>query len=416
MTLLYRFSVFLFQQAIRTAAFFGNAKAGKWVEGRKNIFSQIQSMLNPGEARTWFHCASLGEFEQGRPLMEKLKQENPQVKIVLTFFSPSGYEIRKNYSGADYVFYLPMDSPKHAERFISLINPSKVFFIKYEFWFYYLSALRKLNIPVYLVSAIFRSGQPFFKWYGGFYKKMLKSFTHIFLQDDSSTRLLHSIGFSNHTVAGDTRFDRVVEAAANVNSISILENFKNSQPLIIAGSTWKEDEDAILVLFNELKTSHSSFKLVVAPHEIDERKINDVVKLFSAFKTEKFSEANEKTIGEFDVLVIDNIGLLSSIYQYGNYGYIGGGFGKGIHNVLEAAVFGMPVFFGPNYEKFREAKELISHLGAFSVQSTEELRHVFLKLVNDKNLLTEASVQAKKYVYERRGATEKIVEVISKSI
>ncbi len=412
MTLLYNFSILLFQLAIRIAAFTGHVKAKQWVTGRKNIFNQIQNSLQPGEQRVWFHCASLGEFEQGRPVMEKLKIKNEKLKIVLTFFSPSGYEVRKNYAGADYVFYLPVDTKSNAERFISLINPEKVFFVKYEFWFHYLDTLHKKNIPVYLVSAIFRTQQKFFKWYGGFFRRMLKSVTHFFLQDDESAALLNSIGISNYTVTGDTRFDRVVEAAASVKPIPVIEKFKDGKELLIAGSTWKEDEEVILSSFTKLTLHPSPFKLIIAPHEINEPEIKRQLKIFSGFKTVRFSEAKEETVSAAQVLIIDNIGMLYSLYQYGTFAYVGGGFGKGIHNILEAAVFGIPVFFGPNYQKFREARDLINYSGAFSIQSSDELNSAIMTLANNEHKWKAASLVARNYVDDKKGAAEKIINYL----
>lgn len=414
MTLLYNFFIFLFQLSIRIASLFGNAKARNWLEGRKNIFRQIEQTLIPGEERIWFHCASLGEFEQGRPVIEKLKMLHADCKIVLTFFSPSGYEVRKNYKGADYVFYLPLDTRSNAEKFISLINPSEVFFVKYEFWFHYLNRLHQLHIPVYLVSAIFRPQQVFFKWYGGFFLKMLKTITHFFLQDEGSAVLLQSKGISNFTVTGDTRFDRVVEAAAAVKPIPVIEKFIGTHQLFIAGSTWKEDEQIIQRFIQQHPSVHSSFKFIIAPHEIDEPHIQFLVKLFAGSKVVRISEANSETISSFDVLIIDNIGMLSSIYQYGNLAFIGGGFGKGIHNILEAAVFGMPILFGPNYSRFSEAIELIKRNGAFSVESSEELKIVFTDLLSNEGKWKAAGLIAKTYTHEQTGATTKIVNRVKK--
>ena len=415
MKLLYNFSIFLFQLSIRVVSVFGNQKARKWIDGRKNLFSNIQKFLKPGEDRVWFHCASLGEFEQGRPVMEKFKMRNSKCKIVLTFFSPSGYEVRKNYEGADYVFFLPMDTSCNAEKFISLINPSKVFFVKYEFWYHYLNTLKTKNIPVFLISAIFRPQQLFFKWYGSFFRSVLRLFTHIYLQDTRSADLLNSIGITNHTVAGDTRFDRVVEAAAGVAPIALIEKFKGDNQLMIAGSTWKEDEQIIHSFVRHLRYHTSSLKLIVAPHEINGQRIEFLLELFKKNKTVRFSMANAQTISSFDVLIIDNMGMLSSVYQYGDFGYIGGGFGKGIHNILEAAVFGMPVFFGPNHNKFAESVDLIKSKGAFSIRSENELLTALMLLMNDESKWKMASLATKKYTEEKKGATEIIMKMISES-
>lgn len=375
----------------------------------------MQSSLVPGEKRVWFHCASLGEFEQGRTLMEKLKLKRKEIKIVLTFFSPSGYEVRKNYTGADYVFYLPLDTKANAEKFISMIAPEKVFFVKYEFWFHYLHTLHKKNIPVYLVSTIFRPGQKFFNWYGGFFRSMLKTITHFFLQDEESAALLHAIGITNYTVTGDTRFDRVVESADGLKPIPMIEKFKDGKKILVAGSTWKEDEQLIKSSFTYLTFHPSPLKLIIAPHEVNENRIREVQNFFSGYNITLFSEAKEETISSSEILIIDNIGMLSSIYQYGSYAYIGGGFGKGIHNILEAAVVGLPVFFGPNYQKFREANELIERGGAFPVRSSDELTSTLNNLITHENKCAAASKVARDYVYERKGATEKILLFLKNS-
>jgi 3-deoxy-D-manno-octulosonic-acid transferase len=412
MKLIYRFSLQLFYLIIRIASLGGKVKARQWLIGRKNIFSTIENALQPNEKRVWFHCASLGEFEQGRPVIEKFKMQNAEFKIVLTFFSPSGYEVRKNYGGVDYVFYLPLDTKSNAVKFISLVNPQKVFFVKYEFWFHYLDTLRKKNIPTFLVSGIFRSQQKFFKWYGSFFRTMLESFTHIFLQDEESAELLKTINIKNYTVAGDTRFDRVVELAKNVQPIPLIEKFKSSSRLIIAGSTWKEDEEIIHDLFSFHSTLPSAFKLIIAPHETNENRVRELLKTFDDFNTGRFSLSNDSNISSYQVLIIDHIGMLSSLYQYGSYAYIGGGFGKGIHNILEAAVFGNPVFFGPNFQKFREAKELVKIGGAFSIKSGEELKLAFNNLDTSRNASDAASLAARNYVFSKNGATEKIISFL----
>ncbi len=412
MSILYNLSIFFYRLAIHIASFTGNAKAKQWVSGRRNIFLHIRKSILPNERRVWFHCASLGEFEQGRPVIEKFRIQNPEFKIVLTFFSPSGYEIRKNYSGADYIFYLPLDTRANAEKFISLIHPEKVFFVKYEYWFHYFNELRKKNIPVYLVSAIFRPQQKFFKWYGGFFRDMLKAVTCFFVQDVESEKLLRSIGFSNSRVTGDTRFDRVVEVSATAKPIPLIEKFRNENKIMVCGSTWEKDEEYILAAFSELRTKN--LKLIIAPHEISERRINNLMRLLSDFKAMKFSETNEETISSTEILVMDNIGMLSSLYQYGLFAFIGGGFGSGIHNILEAAVFGMPVFFGPNYKKFREANELAKAGGAFSIHSSDELKMLLSNFLIDENKLRTVSSISEKYVQERKGATEKILEFVNR--
>ena len=413
MRFLYRFSILTYRLSIGIAAFMGHEKAKQWIQGRRNSFFKIKQALIPGERRVWFHCASLGEFEQGRPVIEKFRLAYPDIKIVLTFFSPSGYKVRKNYPGADYIFYLPLDTRQNASEFISLVLPEKVFFVKYEYWFHYFEELRKRSIPNYLVSAIFRSDQRFFKWYGGFFRKMLSAVSFFFVQDNESAALLNSIGLTNHSVTGDTRFDRVVEVSQSSKQIPLLEKFKNGNRLLIAGSTWPKDEEVFIPVFSELRSLN--LRLVIAPHEVNEKRINQLTLSLTAFRVLKFSEANEQNVMTAEILVIDNIGMLSSLYRYGSFAYVGGGFGSGIHNILEAAVFGLPVVFGPKYEKFREANELIRLGGAFSIQSPNEMKSVAGNLLNDERKSEAASSVTKQYVMERKGATDMILEFIRKN-
>ncbi len=423
MKILYSFSIHLYHAAIRTASLF-NPKAKLWVEGRRNIFQKIASELKPstnGSQLIWFHCASLGEFEQGRTVMEKLKKQDPEIKILLTFFSPSGYEIRKNYEGADYVLYLPIGTRHNAERFVKLIKPKAVFFVKYEFWFNYLNELKNQKVPVYLISGIFREDQYFFKWYSRWFREQLNRFTHFYLQDEESKKLLNSIGYTNITVSGDTRFDRVFEIAENVKSISLIEKFKQDKQLLVAGSTWEEDEKII----SDLKFHASGFKLIIVPHEIDESHIQLIESIFIPILRNglkdgegagraclRYSQADDKNITTASVLIIDNIGMLSSIYQYASIAYVGGGFGKGIHNILEPAAFGLPVIFGPNYNKFTEAIELIQAGGAFSFSSRDELKNIF-NFLKAPAALKKTSEISKSYVSSRIGATDKILKSIS---
>ena len=402
----YNLSIFFYSSAIHVASLF-NSKAKLWVRGRKNIFETLNSKLSNSKSENivWFHCASLGEFEQGRPLMEKIKNQHPKHKILLTFFSPSGYEIRKNYGGADYIFYLPIDSKKNAKKFIEIVNPEMVFFVKYEFWFNYLNVIKSKNIPLYLVSGIFRENQHFFKWYGGWFKKQLTCFTLFFLQDENSVELLKNNGFENCQTVGDTRFDRVFEISKNVKPILLVEQFKQNLNVFIAGSSWTDDEKIISSFKLE------NYKLILVPHEIDEKHIQSVIEMFSFSKVLRYSQANEQNVKVADVLIIDNIGMLSSIYQYGSIAFIGGGFGKGIHNILEAATFGLPVIFGPNYQKFSEAKELIHLGGAFSIDDVSGFKKT-IQLLEDKQVLQTASHIAKHYVSSRIGATDKILSSI----
>ncbi len=383
------------------------------LSGRKNSFEKLRSQLSvlrpdgyrsPGSKLIWFHCASLGEFEQGRPLMEKLKSMHPEVKIFLTFFSPSGYEIRKNYTGADLVVYLPMDTPSNAKKFLELVRPDKAFFVKYEFWFNYLRELENRKISTYLVSGIFREEHHFFKSTGGWFRKHLSAFTHFFLQDEKSVELLNSIGYVNTTLCGDTRFDRVAETAKNTKQIDLIKSFAGNDKMLIVGSSWSEDEH----LVQRLKLA--GLKLIVAPHEIDEKHIVSIEEQFAKIGLcLRYSKANEDNVFDAKTLIIDNIGMLSSLYQYGSIAFIGGGFGKGIHNILEAAAFGLPVIFGPNYQKFAEAKELIKLGGAFSVTTISELESV-MKLLSDEQVLKTAGQISRMYVQGKVGASDKILK------
>ncbi len=412
MKIVYTSSIYLYLFAIRVAALF-NPKAKLWVKGRKDIFQKLKSELQDSQLSIqnsqliWFHCASLGEFEQGRPLMEGIKQKNPQTKILLTFFSPSGYEIRKNYSGADYIFYLPMGTPSSAKKFIEIVKPNVAIFVKYEFWFHYLSELKKQHVSTYLICGIFREDQYFFRNYGSWFRKQFSSFTYFFLQDEPSKLLLNSIGYINATVAGDTRYDRVFEIANNAKSIDSVKQFVSGKKIIIAGSTWEED----IKIISSFRFQVAGYKLIIAPHKIDEPTIQSTIQQFNNSAIIRYSQVNEQNVKAADVLIIDNIGMLSSLYQYGTIAFIGGGFRTGLHNVLEAATFGLPVIFGPNYDKFIEAKELIQAGGAFSISSADELIKT-IDLLNHPDVLKMASFSSKNYVSSRTGATDKILKAV----
>jgi len=424
MTTLYNLSIYFYYIIIYAASFF-NKKAKLWLDGRKNIFERLTLTLskregnsenkseirNPKSEIIWFHCASLGEFEQGRPLIEKFRIQNLEFRILVTFFSPSGYEIRKNYSGADFIFYLPLDTPANAKKFIKIVRPALAIFIKYEFWYNYLNELHKKNIPTYLVSAIFREEQHFFKWYNSFGKNTLKNFSHIFVQNQKSFQLLENIGIKNVTISGDTRFDRVSEIVRNKKSIPLIEKFKDGKQLIVAGSTWEADEQ----LISDFGFSISDLKLIIAPHEISESRINSITHQLNNSIIIKFSEANEENIKSATILIIDNIGMLSSLYQYADIAYIGGGFGSGIHNILEATAYGIPVLFGPKYQKFNEAVELIERGGAFSINNSEELKSKINLFLSDKFVIKIASEIAKNFVSGNEGATKKIINFITKN-
>ena len=404
---LYNFSVFLYTAGIRIASLW-NDKAMLWVKGRKNF-----PVFNDNKKSIWMHCASLGEFEQGRPVLEALKKEFPDYKLVLSFFSPSGYEIRKNYSGADQIIYLPSDTAGNAIKLIDSINPSLVIWVKYEYWFHYLSELKKRNVPVLLISGIFRTSQPFFKWYGNFWKNILSCFSHLFVQNKQSFDLLNSIGVNkNISISGDTRFDRVIDLAKSNEPISGINEFINNNPSLIAGSTW-EDDEAGLIHYVRI---HNNIKFIVAPHEVNAANLNDLKKEFnnSIFYSDWILQ-NEWTT-ECNVLIIDNIGMLSKIYKYATVTYVGGGFNStGIHNILEAAVYGKPIVFGPEYEKFAEANDLIESGSAFSINSAVELEKKLNLLFNDVELLKQAGEISRNYVYEKCGATKKVIDYVTEN-
>lgn len=411
MAIIYNIIISLYYLAICIASLF-NKKAKLFLKGRKDIFKKIESAVTSEDNIVWFHAASLGEFEQGRPVIEAFKNKFPQYKILLTFFSPSGYEIRKNYQGADFIFYLPFDFRGNVKKFIKLVNPKCVFFIKYEYWYNYLSHLKRKDIPVYLFSALFRNDQLFFKWYGGFYRKILKIFKHIFVQNESSFSLLKSYDFKDITVCGDTRFDRVFEIAMNAGEIPVIREFCKDNFVIVAGSTWEPDEQLISVYFKE-KSDKKNIRLIIAPHEIHKEHITKTCALFS--DSICYSEANSGNLSGKQVLIIDNIGMLSSLYKYGKIAYIGGGFGKGIHNTLEAVTHGLPVIFGPNYHKFQEAKDLISLNTAVSIQNKKELISAIEKFRSNPEYLQQASASAKKYINDGRGATDILISFLEKT-
>ncbi len=408
--LLFFYNIFLilYAAAVRIVSFF-NKKARLWLAGRKNIFENLMEWRHHNaEKIIWMHCASLGEFEQGRPIIEKLRQQYPSHKILITFFSPSGYEIRKNYTGADGIFYLPLDSKSNAEKFIDILKPTLVIWVKYEYWFYYLTLLKHRNIPVILVSAIFRKNQPFFKCYGSLWIQILQSFEKIFVQNEASVSLLKSIVMAeNIAVTGDTRFDRVMDIMEKNEPLpNTLLEFCKDKKVIVAGSTWEEDEEEIV----HYAKIHKDIKFIIAPHEIDKERLADIKKLFAGAVYYSEFIAGEAAV---QTIIIDNIGMLSKLYQLATVAYIGGGFNdSGIHNILEAAVYGKPVIFGPEYEKFAEGNELVERKGAFPIENALELEALLDKLLNNDELLKTTSTICRMYVYEKRGATEKIMEHI----
>lgn len=382
-----------------------NKKARAWIEGRRNIIHRIDNQINTETRRVWFHFASLGEFEQGRPVLEDLKSQHPGISIVITFFSPSGYEARKDYPLADHVFYLPVDTRKNAMEFVRLVNPSIAVFTKYEYWYHYFKELHQRNIPLFIVSGIFREDQPFFKWYGGLHRKMLQMVSYFFVQNQHSKKMLNNIGIGNVGVTGDTRFDRVVKNISQVAEIPAVKAFCGESNVFITGSSWPQDE----TLIAGLTRSFPAWKFIIAPHEIDAGHIRAIEKLFS--DCIKLSEL-KPSAPEKQVLIIDNIGMLSSLYQYGDIAYIGGGFGVGIHNTLEAAAFGMPVIFGPNYRRFQEAVDLIEIGASFSIETMEDLREK-MDYLDDKNVRDKIGEVAKKYVAGKAGATRFILDYLN---
>lgn len=421
MMLLYELAIRVYVLVIRLAAPF-NGKASLWVRGRKDWRKRYAPFAaERASAKVlWLHAASLGEFEQGRPILEAFRERFPNWKIVLTFFSPSGFELRKNYPHADFVGYLPADTRQNARDFLDLIRPDAAVFVKYEFWANYLSELQKRGIQTLLVSALFRETQPFFKWYGGLWRKMLQGFAHFFVQDDASGKLLQSVGFQNFTVAGDTRIDRVLKIAESAPENEIVERFVGeAKQVLVLGSSWEADELLVFrafQLFESLELSKSSqfnLKTIVAPHEPSEGNVARICKLSE--NALRYSQASGPIPAHFNTMVIDNIGLLNTLYRYGSIAYIGGGFGKGIHNTLEPAAFGLPIIFGPKHQKFEEARQFVARGGAFSVSNSEEFAAVLAKL-QDPVFYQKASNAVRDYLETNRGATEKVMAFLETNL
>lgn len=408
--------LFLYNLVVSIAGFFLKIvalfipKIKLFVEGRKNVFAVLEEKIKPADKTIWFHSASLGEYEQGLPVIEKIKEKYPSHKIIVTFFSPSGYEVRKNNTVADVTVYLPLDTKKNAKRFLKLVHPEKAFFIKYEFWLNYLKELENERIPTYLVSGIFRDSQMFFKWYGGFYRKALKAFTYFFVQNESSKQKIEAIGFHNVIVSGDTRFDRVNAILERDNSLDFIENFKNNQTTIVIGSSWPKDEVLLAQYINE---APEDVKFIIAPHNI---KADQISALQSQITKSSilFSKKEGADLSNFQVFIIDTVGLLTKIYSYGTIAYVGGGFGNpGIHNILEPATFGIPIVIGPNYSNFAEAVALVQLGGCLVISNKEELKHALDKLVTDKNFLVEKGEICRLFIQDNKGATNSIMEIVS---
>lgn len=422
---MYNLLIYIYELGVFVASFFSEKVRKMW-KGEKESFVLLKEKVEPGAQYVWFHAASLGEFEQGRPIIEEYRQKYPDRKILLTFFSPSGYEVRKDYDGADIVCYLPIDTPTNALRFLRTVRPIEAFFIKYEFWYNYLHILRHRNVPVYSVSSIFRKDQIFFRWYGNQYSRVLKCFTHFFVQNEESRRLLSTIGISdNVTVTGDTRFDRVRQIARQSKKIDAVEWFKNGSKVFVAGSSWQPDEE----IFIPYLAQHPDWKIIIAPHVIAETHLEQIMKLLDGRKVLRYTEVDKQldvmshegnddilhikeALHDAEVLIIDCFGLLSSIYKYGEVAYVGGGFGVGIHNLPEAAVWNMPVIFGPNHQRFQEAMELKECGGGFAINGAEDFKAVMDTFIVSPEKLATASSKAGEYVASHSGATDKLLNML----
>ena len=415
--MIYNIVIYFVLLGIAIASLF-NEKVRKMWRGEREAFRILKQKVDPNAKYIWFHAASLGEFEQGRPLMEQIRKEYPQYKILLTFYSPSGYEVRKNYEGADIICYMPVDTRLNAIRFLRLVRPVMAFFIKYEFWSNFLHILKHRNIPTYSVSSIFREDQVFFKWYGRSYANVLKCFTRFFVQNEESKRLLESIGIKDVDVVGDTRFDRVLQIKEAAKQLPICEAFRtgvaSSQSadvphhdfkVFVAGSSWPPDENIFIPFFNE----HKDWRLLIAPHVIAEEHLKLILSLIKGKKVVRYTQTTPEEAAEADVLIIDCFGLLSSMYNYGDVAYIGGGFGVGIHNTLEAAVWNMPVIFGPNNKKFQEAQGLLKSGGGFEINTYEDFSGLMSSLMNDETFLKQAGDKAGAFVAHLAGATDKVL-------
>lgn len=408
---------FLYQLGINLAAFFlpvsrfFSPKMKLFIDGRKQSFAVLEKQIDKNQNYIWFHVASLGEYEQGLPVMEGIKAKHPQYKIVLTFFSPSGFEIRKNNKIADVTIYLPLDTKRNVKRFLDLVQPKMVFFIKYEFWPNYLFELKNRNIPTYLISGIFRENQLFFKWYGGFYRKALLSFDHFFVQNQASAQLLQSINFNNSTVNGDTRFDRVAQIVERAKPLDFIAVFKNNTTTIVIGSSWINDEAIYLPYLNNSK----NIKFIIAPHNIKEEEITRLISKIDK-KTVRYTNYKTEDLKNTDVFIIDTIGILTQIYAYADIAYVGGGFKTGLHNILEPATYGTPVVIGPNYSKFQEAKDLVALGSCLVVNNKEELSATFKRLISDNNYRKELGTKNQEFILKNKNATKIVMEFIERNI
>ena len=405
MLFLYNLILILASQIVKLLALF-SPKIKLFVEGRKTVFKTLQNKITPTDSTIWFHAASLGEYEQGLPVIEKIKKQFPNHKIIITFFSPSGYEVRKNNTVADVTVYLPLDTKNNAKQFLKLAHPEMVFFIKYEYWPNYLNELKKQNTKTYLISGILREKQMFFKWYGGFYRNALKTFDYFFVQNESSKKLLQSIGFNNVKISGDTRFDRVVAILERDNSLDFIAKFKNNTTTIVVGSSWPKDE---VLLVNYINQTSENVKFIIAPHNIKAEQIQEIQKSITK-KTVLFSKKENLDLSNYDVLIVDTIGILTKIYSYADIAYVGGGFGNpGVHNILEPATFGVPIIIGPNFSHFAEATALVNMEGCASIATQKELNETFDNLISNDDIRHEKGHICGTFVQMNKGATEVVL-------
>lgn len=403
---MYQVAIYLYLCGVAVASIFSKKVKKMW-KGERQTLDILKSKVNPNHQYIWFHAASLGEFEQGRPLIERIRADYPEYKILLTFFSPSGYEVRKNYEHADIVCYLPIDTIRNARRFLRTVRPCMAFFIKYEFWYNYLHILKHRNVPVYSVSSIFREHQIFFRWYGKSYAGVLKCFTHFFVQNEKSKHLLHTIGIDTVDVVGDTRFDRVLQIKEKAQQLPIVEAFKADKKVFVAGSSWAPDEDIFIPFMNECK----DWKMIIAPHVISEEHLKRIEEKCKG-KTVRYTATTPEEAAQAQCLLIDCFGLLSSVYHYGEVAYVGGGFGAGIHNVLEAAVWGIPVIFGPNNQRFQEAQQLKRVHAGIEITDQTSFAMVMSQFMTHADVLQQCGQAAETFVVERAGATEKILKLV----
>lgn len=403
---MYQVAIYLYLCGVAVASIFSKKVKKMW-KGERQTLDILKSKVNPNHQYIWFHAASLGEFEQGRPLIERIRADYPEYKILLTFFSPSGYEVRKNYEHADIVCYLPIDTIRNARRFLRTVRPCMAFFIKYEFWYNYLHILKHRNVPVYSVSSIFREHQIFFRWYGKSYAGVLRCFTHFFVQNEKSKHLLHTIGIDTVDVVGDTRFDRVLQIKEKAQQLPIVEAFKADKKVFVAGSSWAPDEDIFIPFMNECK----DWKMIIAPHVISEEHLKRIEEKCKG-KTVRYTATTPEEAAQAQCLLIDCFGLLSSVYHYGEVAYVGGGFGVGIHNVLEAVVWKMPVLFGPNHQRFQEAQELIKAKGGFEITDSSSFARKMQQFMTQQEYLRLSGEAAGSYVESKAGATHKILKQI----